>query len=73
MDGTEAAFVRIANAKVDAYNRRDAGAWVAEFHEDAHYQPTLLNGTASLYVGRDALRQFLEDLRDDDRGQTARL
>ena len=73
MQGRDAAFLGVAIAMVDAYNRRDLDAWAAMWHADAHYHPTLLTGTASLYVGRDSVRQFLEDVRDNGRGQTARV
>jgi ketosteroid isomerase-like protein len=73
MEGRDAAFLGVATAMVDAYNRRDVDAWAALFHMDAHYHPTLLAGTVSLYVGRDAVRQFLEDVRENGRGQTARV
>jgi hypothetical protein len=72
MEGRDAAFRGVAIAIVDAYNRRDPDAWAARFHQDAHYHPTVLTGTVSLYVGRDAVRQFLEEVRDNDRGQKAR-
>jgi ketosteroid isomerase-like protein len=73
MDGRDAAFMGVATAFLDAYNQRDLDAWTALFHVDASYHPTLLSGTASLYVGRDAVRQFLEEVREDDRGVTARV
>ena len=63
----------VATALMDAYNRRDADAWAAAFHPDASYHPTVLAGTVSLYVGRDSIRQFLEEVGEDDRGQTARV
>jgi ketosteroid isomerase-like protein len=73
MEGRDAAFLGVAVGLVDAYNRRDLDAWAAMWHADAHYHPTLLTGTVSLYVGRDSVRQFLEDVRDSGRGQTARV
>jgi uncharacterized protein (TIGR02246 family) len=73
MEGKDAAFMGVATALLDAYNRRDPDAWAAIFHPDAHYHPTLLTGTASLYVGRDSIRQFLVEVADNDRGQTAEI
>ena len=73
MEGKDAAFTGVATALLDAYNRRDPDAWAAAFHPDAHYHPTVLTGTASLYVGRDAIRQFLVEVAENDRGQTAQI
>ncbi len=71
MGETETAFETIASAFVDGYNARDPEAWAAIFHADGEYCPTVLVGSQSVYVGRDQIREYIRELRANDRGQQA--
>ena len=54
---------RIAAAFVEAFNRRDPKDWVAVFHPEVEFRPTVLVGSRSVYRGRDGVAAYLEQLR----------
>jgi ketosteroid isomerase-like protein len=47
---------------IDAYNRRDLGALLAEMHEEIVLQPPLTALAGNVYRGRDGVAQWLTDL-----------
>jgi AmiR/NasT family two-component response regulator len=53
---------RAACRFVDAYNRRDVGAWVAVFHDDVEFRPTMLIGSRSVFRGHAGAASYLEEL-----------
>jgi hypothetical protein len=67
---SETAFETIASTFVNGYNARDPEAWAAIFHPDGEYNPTVLVGSRSVYVGRDEIREYIRELQANDRGQT---
>lgn len=78
MDGSrchvsDAVFERIAHAFVDAYNRRDPERWVALFHPEAEFHPTLLIGSRSVYRGHEGVRRYLDELGHGHMEQQARV
>lgn len=71
MPESRTVFERIATAFVEGYNARDPEAWAAIFHPDGEYFPTVLVGSRTVYAGRDAIRDYIGEVRDNDRGQQA--
>ncbi len=69
--GTETAFEKVASAFVNGYNARDPEAWARIFHPDCEYYPTVLVGSHTVYAGRDEIREYIRELRANDRGQQA--
>ncbi len=47
---------------IDAFNRRDADAFVALTHPDVEFLPTVLVGQRAVYRGREGLRRWVADL-----------
>jgi uncharacterized protein (TIGR02246 family) len=71
MAGTETAFEKIASAFVNGYNARDPEAWARIFHPDGEYHPTVLVGSRTVYTGRDEIREYIREVKTNDRGQQA--
>jgi ketosteroid isomerase-like protein len=52
----------ISKAFLDAFNNRDADAWVAAFHADGSYRASVLTRTQACYRGSAELRKFIEEV-----------
>jgi DNA-binding NarL/FixJ family response regulator len=70
---SDESFREIANALVDAFNRRDRAAWVGLFHPDVEFRPTLLIGARQTYRGREEVGAYLDRVAAAGMRQQARI
>ena len=68
-----ASFERVARAFVDAFNRRDRDAWLATFHPDGEFRPSVLAGGRTRYRGHEELGSYIETLESDAAAHRARV
>jgi ketosteroid isomerase-like protein len=57
--------VEVFKRGADAYNRRDAGAFLEDAHPDVEWRPvfqTLLGGGATIFRGHDAIRRMFREV-----------
>jgi ketosteroid isomerase-like protein len=57
--------VEVFKRGADAYNRRDAGAFLEDAHPDVEWRPvfqTLLGGGATVFRGHDAIRRMFREV-----------
>lgn len=64
---------RVARALVDAFNSRDPDAWIAVFHPDVRFAPSLLVGGRSLYTGHEGVLHYLKQVERDGTGHRSRV
>lgn len=63
----------VAHRFVGAYNRRDPLAWVAVFHHEVEFRPTMLIGSRSVFRGHIGVASYLDELHRQGIEHQARL
>jgi hypothetical protein len=58
---------------VDAFNRRDAEAFVSVADSEIRFQPTRLSGSERQYFGHEGLRQWMGELKASGMDHTTRV
>lgn len=64
---------RVARSLVDAFNSREPEAWMAVFHPDVEFRPSLLVGGRSVYRGHEGVLRYLEQVRADGSEHRSRV
>ena len=70
---TDDAAWHLATAYIDAWNRRDRGAWLELLHSELEFHPTALVGTGIVYRGMEGAGRYFDELIASGREERARI